>query len=101
MANPEVSAGADPFGAVTTCHLRDRASPLLRMGEELAGLHAEETSKVSLHLDAGRQRAPPYGHLGDLVGGVEQDEVAPLPTVFLTCSRKCAAWCVSPLRTSS
>ena len=30
---------------------------------------------MPLHLDAGRQRAPPYGHLGDLAVRVEQDVV--------------------------
>ncbi len=34
--------------------------------------------KVALHLDAGRQRAPPYGHLGDLAVRVEPDVVHPV-----------------------
>src|ERR1700678_932688 len=31
--------------------------------------------KVPLHLDGGRQRAPPYGYLGDLAVRVEQGVV--------------------------
>ena len=46
-----------------------------RIGEKFPRLHAEETSKVPLHLDAGRQRAPPYGHLGDLAVRIDQDVV--------------------------
>src|SRR6202171_119387 len=54
---------------------RARRSSLLPVRAQFPGLHAEETSKVPLHLDAGRQRAPPYGHLGDLAVRVEQDVV--------------------------
>ena len=50
----------------------------LPVREKFPGLHAEETRKVALHLDAGRQRAPPDGHLGDLAVRVEQDVVHPV-----------------------
>jgi hypothetical protein len=48
------------------------------MRKEFPWLHAKQTSKAPLHLDAGRQRAPPYGHLGDLAVRVEQDVVHPV-----------------------
>ena len=56
------------------------------IGEKFPGLHAEETSKVPLHLDAGRHRAPPYGHLGDLAVRVEQDVVHPVDGPYSTTS---------------
>ena len=58
-----------------TGRMRARPSPLLPVRAQFPGLHAEETGKVALHLDAGRQRAPPDGHFGDLAVGVEQDVV--------------------------
>jgi len=39
---------------------------------QFPGLHAEDMRKGPLHLDGGRQRAPPYGYLGDLAVRVEQ-----------------------------
>ena len=41
-------------------------------------MHAKQTSKVPLHLDAGLQGAPPNGHLGDHAVRVEQDVVHPI-----------------------
>jgi hypothetical protein len=35
-------------------------------------------ARVTLHLDGGRQRAPKYGHLGNLAVRVEQDVVHPV-----------------------
>src|ERR1700726_1026053 len=57
---------------------RARRSSLLPVRAQFPGLHAEETRKVPLHLDSGRQAWPPYGHLGDLAVRVEQDLVHPV-----------------------
>ena len=41
-------------------------------------MRAECIREVALHLDAGRQRAPPDGHLGDLAVRIEQESVHPV-----------------------
>src|ERR1700676_2432631 len=66
---------AEPSCRAWRAGRRARCSSLLPVRAQFPGLHAECIRKVPLHLDAGRQRAPPYGHLGDLAVRFGRDGV--------------------------
>jgi hypothetical protein len=48
---------------------------VIPLGAQFPGLHADERRKAALHLDSGRQRAPKYGHLGNLAVRVDEDVI--------------------------
>ena len=90
---------------------RDRlAEPSRKEGVALAvttrcvqvpGRHADCLREVALQRDTGRQGAVEDADLGDLGVRVEKDgKKMPLTAVSTELQRKCAAWWVSPLRTS-
>ena len=61
--------------------------PLLRFGAQFPRLHAECIRKASLQRNAGWQRAPPYGHLGDLaVKRPDAVRFAPNPVGTVACT---------------